>query len=74
MENNLNNFNAFLETVIQMMDNKDFVDLLKEDSLLSEYVQGILKKLFFADILYSLTLPLLRDWTKNRTQPKSQWH
>ena len=30
MENNLNNFNAFLETVIQMMDNKDFVDLLKE--------------------------------------------
>ena len=30
MENNLNNFNAFLETVIQMMDNKDFVDLLKQ--------------------------------------------
>lgn len=30
MENNINNFNAFLETVSQMMDNKDFVDLLKQ--------------------------------------------
>lgn len=30
MENNVNNFNAFLETVSQMMDNKDFVDLLKQ--------------------------------------------
>ena len=30
MENNVNNFNAFLETVSQMMDNKDFVNLLKQ--------------------------------------------
>lgn len=30
MENNVNNFNAFLETVSHMMDNRDFVDLLKQ--------------------------------------------
>ena len=30
MENNVNNFNAFLETVSSMMENKDFVELLKQ--------------------------------------------
>ena len=30
MENNTNNFNAFLETISSMMENKDFVELLKQ--------------------------------------------